>query len=198
MPVLSGPGCLVNASCPASPFPASLSSCICTYAKGGVSSLYAIECTEAMTDTNVLSVEWWGGLVTSAKLTSLGKMLGAIKKKSDKKDRISSCQTESIVNLTWAIEGTIKCIDLTSADNTTLQFNALLQNATKYLWVARMCDGDDRVLPIGYATVSDFDWVVPDNFEENQSLKFELSWIEFAKPKVYTVAGLSAVLPKEA
>jgi hypothetical protein len=47
-------------------------------------------------------------------------------------------------------------------------------------------------------TVSDFDWTVPDNFEEVQSITIEIGWFELGMPKTYDVAGLSAVVPKAA
>jgi len=65
-----------------------------------------------------------------------------------------------------------------------------------YILAARMCDGNDTILPIGPFTTSDFNWTVPDNFEEFQSMTVELSWLELGLPVTYDVAGLSAVLPK--
>lgn len=98
--------------------------------------------------------------------------------------------------LTWALKYTIKVFDKTSADTTTEQVNAVLKRFQNFQVVARMCDGPDTVLPIGVFSVSDFDWVVPESSDDIQSVSFELSWNELAKPKVYVVAGLSAIIPK--
>jgi hypothetical protein len=78
------------------------------------------------------------------------------------------------------------------------QINALIANAGNYQLIARMCDGPDTVLPIGPIVLSDFNWTVPDNFEEVQVIELELSWVELGMPKTYEIAGLSAVVPKAA
>ena len=90
----------------------------------------------------------------------------------------------------------IKYFDKTSARKTCAVLNEVLTNFSQYLLVARMCDGDEVVLPIGVFTTSDADWTIPDNFEENQSATVELSFIQFGFPCTVDVPGLQAVLPK--
>ena len=131
-------------------------------------------------------------------LGRIGIGLGSIAKKSDKKERVGSCRTEQIVQTTWALTYVIKCFDKTSARTTTEQVNTLITKFNNFLLIARMCDGTDTVLPIGVFTTSDFNWTVPDNSEEYQTITLELSWPELGLPKTYDVPGLSAVLPKAA
>jgi hypothetical protein len=149
-----------------------------------------------MTEANILDTAWWSGLVSAEQLGRLGIGLGSIAKKSDKKERVGSCRTEQIVSTTWALTYVIKCFDKTSARTTTAQANAIITRSSNFLLIARMCDGDGTVLPIGVFTPSDFNWTVPDNSEEFQSITLELSWVELGLPKTYDVAGLSAVVPK--
>lgn len=198
MPVLTAPACNPTEDCPLVEFPQSSALCVCELAVGGVNDLYFIPCDETMSEANLLDVAWWQNLVTEEKLGRIGVGLGSIAKKSDRKERVGSCRTEQIVQTTWALTYVIKCFDKSSARTTTEQVNTLINNFSKFLVVARMCDGSDNVLPIGVFTTSDFNWTVPDNAEEFQSISFELSWPELGLPRTYDVAGLSAVVPKAA
>lgn len=207
MPVLTGAACLTSESCPEVIFPSSLSLCKPILSTGGVNDLYLIPCTQIMSAVNITDLDWWALLVNgdstadpvvNPKLGRVGKGLGSIGKKGDKKLRIGSCNVEQIVSLTWALKYQVYSIDKTSADTTTEQMNSLISDGGRYLLIARMCDGPDTILPIGEFTTSDFNWTVPDNFEDVQMVEMELSWQELGMPKRYTVAGLSAVLPKVA
>jgi hypothetical protein len=207
MPVLTGAACLTSDSCPEVIFPTTLSLCKPTLAAGGVNDLYFIPCSQVMSAVNIADLDWWSLLINGdseaepevlPKLGRLGIGLGSIGKKSDKKERIGSCRVEETTSLTWALKYQIKSFDKTSADTTTLQMNSLLTESGSYLVIARMCDGPDTILPIGEFTTSDFNWTVPDNFEEVQVIELELSWQELGMPKRYSIAGLSAVLPKVA
>lgn len=198
MPVLTAAACNPSVDCPLVEFPQSSSLCQCDLAVGGINDLYFIPCSAVMSETNILDVAWWQGLVNAGTLGRIGIGLGSIAKKSDKKERVSSCRPEQIVQTTWALTYVIKCFDKTSARTTTEQVNTLITKFNNFLVIARMCDGSDTVLPIGVFTTSDFNWVVPDNSEEFQNVTFELSWLELGLPKTYDVAGLSAVLPKAA
>lgn len=196
MPVQTGPSCLTNVDCPVSPLPLATAVCIPSLSYGGINDLYFIPCTQSMTETNILDVDWWTTLVGAGFLGNVGLGLGSIGKKSVKTEKLSSCRPEQIISATWALKYIIKTFDKTSADATTEQVNALLSRYSNFQLIARMCDGDDSVLPIGKFSISDFDWTVPEDFQEVQAVTLEASWIEFAKPKVYTVTGLSAVVPK--
>lgn len=198
MPVLTAPACNPSVDCPLVQFPQSSALCQCDLAVGGVNDLYFIPCDETLSETNILDVAWWQGLIDDEKLGRLGIGLGSIAKKSDKKERVGSCRTEQIVQTTWGLTYVIKCFDKTSARTTTEQVNTLITKFNNFLLVARMCDGSDTVLPIGTFTTSDFNWTVPDNSEEYQNVTVELSWPELGLPRTYDVAGLSAVLPKAA
>lgn len=196
MPVLSAPACNPSVDCPLVEFPQSSALCVCDLAVGGVNDLYFIPCSETLSEANLIDVAWWQGLVDDETLGRIGIGLGSIAKKSDKKERVGSCRTEQIVQTTWALTYVIKCFDKTSARVTTEQVNTLITKFNNFLVIARMCDGTDTVLPIGVFTTSDFNWTVPDNSEEFQTVQFELSWQELGLPRSYDVAGLSAVVPK--
>lgn len=196
MPYLPAAACIVSESCPAPVFPTTSATCSCDLAVGGINELYFIPCSEDFTQANITNPDWYAGLIAANTFGRSGVGLGSIGKKGTKSERVGSCRTEQITQITWSLKFVIKCFDKTSARTTCAQLNELIANFNRYLVIARMCDGDDVVLPIGVFTTSDFDWVVPDNFEENQNATYELSWIEFGFPCTVDVAGLSAVLPK--
>lgn len=203
MPVLTAPACTPSVACPATPFPVATANCSCTLSTGGINDLYFIPCSEQMSETNILDTAWWAGILTEGSgggsaLGNIGVGLGSIAKKADKKERVSSCKIEQLISTSWAIKYILKCFDKSSEKVTHEQVNALISNSGSYQLIARMCDGEDTVLPVGTFTLSDFNWVVPDNFEEVQSIELELSWFELGMPKTYNVAGLSAVVPKAA
>lgn len=203
MPLLTGPGCIPSVACPASPFPTATANCTCLMSTGGVNDLYFIPCDQQMTEANITDLAWWQALVdgdspNSSFLGNIGIGLGSIAKKTDKKERVSSCKIEQVVSTTWALKYVLKCFDKSSEKITHEQINQLIANSGNYLAIARMCDGANTVLPIGVFALSDFNWTVPDNFEEVQSVELELSWFELGMPKTYDISGLSAVVPKAA
>lgn len=203
MPLLTGPGCTPSVACPASPFPVATANCTCLLSTGGVNDLYFIPCDQEMTETNIVDTAWWQALVDgdspgSSFLGNIGIGLGSIAKKTDKKERVSSCKIEQVVSTTWALKYVLKCFDKSTEKVTHEQINQLISNSGNYLAIARMCDGADTVLPIGTFALSDFNWTVPDNFEEVQTVELELSWFELGMPKTYDVTGLSAIVPKAA
>lgn len=198
MPVLSAAACNPSEDCPLVTFPQSSALCVCDLAVGGINDLYFIPCDQVLSEVNILDVAWWQGLLDDDKLGRIGIGLGSIARKNNKTERVGSCRTEQIIQTTWALTYVIKCFDKSSARTTTDQVNTIITKFNNFLVVARMCDGSDTVLPIGKFTTSDFNWTVPDNFEEVQTAQFELSWNELGLPRSYDVAGLSAVLPKAA
>lgn len=195
MPFMDGPGCVLG-TCDPPAFPVTEASCICDVAVGGINELYFVPCTETMSEANLTDIEWWQGLVDDQKIGRSGLGLGSIGKKSTTSDRVASCRPSQLTGITWALKFLIKCFDKTSARTTCAKLNELITKADKYLCIARMCDGSDTILPIGTFATTDFDWVVPDNSEENQNAMFELSWKEIGFPCTLDVAGLSAVVPK--
>lgn len=200
MPYISGPGCTLEAGCDEPDFPTAEAQCVCEVAVGGVNELYFIPCTETFSEDNVLDIDWWtarvGTVEEPGNLGRSGLGLGSIGKKTDRKERVASCRTEQLISITWALKFQIKCFDKSSARSTCAKMNELINKADKYLLVARMCDGDDTILPIGKFDTSDFNWTVPDNNEESQIAEIELSWKEKGFPCTVDVAGLSGVLPK--
>lgn len=206
MPVLTAAACNNSDVCPVTPFPAATALCVPLTSAGGVNDLYFIPCDQEMTETNILDTAWWqalkdgesGASPDGTLLGNIGLMLGSISKKSSKTERIGSCKVEQIVSTTWALKAVLKTFDKSVDKITHAQITALINSASRYQVIARMCDGDNTVLPIGIFSLSDFDWVVPDNFEEVQQVTLEISWIELGLPKTYDVTGLSAIVPKAA
>jgi hypothetical protein len=206
MPVSTAAACVPTADCPATAFPVATANCSCTTSPGGVNDLYFIPCDQVMSETNILNTTWWENLLTSdssgsgggSALGNMGAGLGSIAKKTDKKERLSSCKVEQVISTTWALKYVLKCFDKSTDKVTHEQINALIASSRNYQLIARMCDGDNTVLPIGGIALSDFNWIVPDNFEELQTIELELSWIELGLPKTYNVTGLSAIIPKAA
>lgn len=203
MPVLTAAACNPSVDCPLVQFPQSTGGCNCDLSVGGVNDLYFIPCDSVMSETNILDLAWWSGLLAengsgNADLGKIGIGLGSIGKKNIKTERVGSCRVEQVVGTTWALKYVIKCFDKTSARTTHAQVNALITRSSNFLVIARMCDGANTILPIGVFTTSDFDWVVPDNFEEYQNITLELSWVELGLPLTYDVPDLSSVLPKAA
>ncbi len=195
MPFINTAACVLG-TCEPPSFPVTEAACDCTQAVGGINELYFIPCTETMSQSNVIDPAWWQALVDAGTLGRSGIGLGSIGKKTAKSERLSSCRPEQVTSITWALKFIIKCFDKTSARTTCAKMNELIQRASSYLVLGRMCDGDETVLPIGIFTTTDFDWTVPDNFEDKQQAMFELSWLEFGFPCTVDVPGLSAVVPK--
>jgi hypothetical protein len=184
-------------------FPVATANCNPVLSVGGVNDLYFIPCDQVLSEENILDTAWWqslvdGGSPGSSFLGNIGIGLGSIGKKGTKSERVSSCKVEQLVSATWALKYVIKAFDKSAEKVTHEQVSTLINNAGRFLAIARMCDGENTVLPIGVFTVSDFDWTVPDNFEEVQSITIEIGWFELGMPKTYDVAGLSAVVPKAA
>lgn len=196
MPFNSGPACTIEGTCSAPAFPQATAQCECTVAVGGINELYFIPCTAVFSETNVLDTAWWQAMITANTLGRSGLGLGSIGKKAQKTDRVGSCRTEQVTGMTWAVKFGIKCMDKTSSRSTHARVNEIVSRGDKYLVVARMCDGDNEILPIGKYDLTDLNWTVPDNFEDNQLIEIELSWKELGLPTPINVAGLSAVLPK--
>lgn len=195
MPYVNGAACILG-DCTPPAFPITEVACGCDFAVGGINEVYFIPCTETASEANVTDISWWQGLLDDSKLGRSGIGLGSIGKKNTKTDRVGSCRSEQITSVTWALKFIMKCFDKTSARTTQAKMNELINNFNSYLCIARMCDGDETVLPIGIFNTSDFDWIVPDNFEDTQQAVFEISWKELGFPTTVDVPGLSAVLPK--
>lgn len=200
MPYLSGPACTIADGCAEPAFPQSTQQCVCEVAVGGINELYFIPCTETFSEANVLDVDWWADLVGTVEapgtLGRSGLGIGSIGKSGQQNERVASCRTEQLISITWALTFQIKCFDKSSARSTCAKMNELILRFNNYLLVARMCDGDNTILPVGVFNTSDFDWTVPDNNEESQVAQVVLSWKELGFPCTVDVPGLAAVLPK--
>jgi hypothetical protein len=197
MPFLNAPSCNITGCTPPA-FPVTTGACTCDVAVGGINDLYFIPCTETMSEANVTDVSWWQDLLTAETLGKLGAGLGSIAQGAVQTARTASCRTEQIINITWNLTYQILCMDKTSARSTQAKGNEIINRFDKYLLIARMCDGDETVLPVGVFTPTSANWTVPDNTDENQVVELVLSWKEKALPTTVDVAGLNLILPKAA
>jgi hypothetical protein len=197
MPFNSGPACILG-DCPAPSFPVTDAACNCDFVVGGINEFYAIPCTETMSEANVVDTAWWQAMITAETLGRSGKGVGSIAQGNTATARISSCEPDGIISITWNFTFRVACWDKTSARTTSKKFTELLTKGAKYLIIARMCDGDETVLPIGRATVTAIDFVVPETNDELQTLQVVLSWKELAVPETIDVPGLAVILPKAA
>lgn len=196
-PYTLGAGCVATEECPEVLFPSVVGDCNDDdLSVGGIGEYYIIPCTEAFTEENVTSPAWYTNLIEAGKLGRSGIIIGSIGKISDKKERVGSCRTEQLVGVTWGFKFIKKVLDKTAARKTADQMNALILKAGRFFLILRMCEGDEQILPVGIFNTNDFNWIVPDNFEEFQSIEATLAWKEKGMPKTVDVAGLNAVVPK--
>lgn len=179
-------------------FPVLPQVCNCDVAEGGISELYFIPCSvpNGFTQANMTDIATWQALVGANNLGRTGEIVGSIAKVSDTKQRTSSCKDERITTMTWGLTAKIYCFDKTSANTTCLQMNELITKHKNYLVVARMCDGENTILPIGRVNLADYNWTVPETYEELQYVEFQLTWKYFGQPCVVEVANLSSVVAK--
>ncbi len=206
MPVLTGAGCNNSDICPVTPFPSATALCTPLTSAGGVNDLYFIPCDQVMSEANILDTTWWqtlkdgisGASPDGSILGNIGLLTGSIAKKGSTSAKLGSCRVEQIISTSWGLKAEIRVFDKSVDKVTHAQIDALINSPGRYLVIARMCDGDNTVLPIGTFSVSDFDWTVPDDSLQLQVITLEISWIEFGLPKTYDVTGLSAIVPKAA
>jgi hypothetical protein len=197
MPFLSAAACLPgvcdNGS---SVFPTTDAMCVCEVAAGGINEFYYLPCDFIFSEVNLLDVSKWQDLVDDGKLGRSGLVIGSLGQKSVKTDKLASCRVEQMTAMVWAIKAVQKCFDKTSARSHCAKNNELIKKFDKYLLVARMCEGDNTILPVGVFTTSAFNWIVPEDSQDNQSTEIEYSWKELGMPCTMDVPGLSAVIPK--
>jgi hypothetical protein len=154
MPVLTAAACTPTAECPTVGFPVATANCNPVLSVGGVNDLYFIPCDQVLSEENILDTAWWqslvdGGSPGSSFLGNIGIGLGSIGKKGTKSERVSSCKVEQLVSATWALKYVIKAFDKSAEKVTHEQVSTLINNAGRFLAIARMCDGENTVLPIG-------------------------------------------------
>lgn len=196
MPVSALPACVADNPCGDVTFPQAVANCNPEISAGGVNDVYVIPCDATMSETNILDTAWWQGLIDDGELAAIGPMIGSIARGNVRNVRVASCQVEQPVSITWLLTVNLRLIDKTSAKSTHDQIDALLTQFGRFQVLARMCDGDNTVLPIGAFTTSEINWVVPDNFEEEQVVTFVIAWKQLGLPRTYSVSGLSAIVPK--
>jgi hypothetical protein len=196
-PYLTAAACITGACDDDTPvFPVTDAACSCDILTGGLNELYFLACTVVFSQANLTDVAFWQNLVDNNAVGRSGLLLGSIGQKSVKSDRLSSCRSEQVTQMVWALKAIQKCFDKTSARTTCAKNNELIKRFDKYLLVARMCDGEDTILPVGKFTTSAFNWIVPETSDDNQSTEIEFSWKELGMPCTVDVPGLSAVIPK--
>lgn len=186
-----------NCSCTVNALPPVPStSCECTTWSGRLNDLYFIECTEEVNEDNLLNAGWWSVLVQDGKIHRMGMGIGSYAKKNLTTFDKGGCGSASVEQIEWAINYQIFCVEKT--EFLSHQFaDAMVKGAYKnYNLVARYCDGDEVILPIGKVTLSDFDSALPASPEEFMSFTYEFSWKGLWVPSPLVVAGLNDFVPK--
>ncbi len=164
---------------------------------GRINDIYFIDCSEEISNANLIDTDWWAGLITDSKIHNLGVGIGSYAKKNSATFDAGGCGSPTIESIEWAIQYELFCIDKGTTAHTHEFANALLNGATKnYNVVARLCGGDNLIVPIGKVDISDFDNILPNATDQFMSFKYEFSWKSMTVPHILDVAGLSTVLAK--
>jgi hypothetical protein len=171
--------------------------CQCDTWSGRINDLYFIKCTEAITPGHLVDTAWWAALVANGKLRNTGVGIGSYGKNSITTFDAGGCGLATVQQVEWKLDYQIFCIDKSSSYATHEFVDALVKGALKnYNLVARFCDGDNVILPIGKVDIIDFDNALPSATTDFMSFTLSLGWKQLGVPTPLEVAGLSSVLPK--
>ncbi len=175
----------------------STSACDCNTWTGRLNDLYFIDCSEALNSANIVDIDWWEGLIADGKIFNFGVGIGGYKVKNTTTFDAGGCGSPSVENIEWQLTYQLFCIDKSSAMYTHEFASSLLNGAIKnYNVVARFCDGENMVLPIGAVTIGAFDNELPEDSNGFFSFKYEFNWKSMQPPFPIEIAGLSSVLQK--
>jgi hypothetical protein len=171
--------------------------CQCNTWTGRINDIYLIECTQAINATNLVDTTWWQALIDSDKIRNLGVGIGSYGQSAITTFDAGGCGTATVEQIEWKLDYQIFCIDQSASYYTHEFISALIGGALRnYNLVARFCDGDNVILPIGKVNLSSFDNSLPASTTEFMSFTLQFGWKSMVVPTPLTVAGLSAVLPK--
>lgn len=171
--------------------------CDCTTWGGRINDLYFIDCSEEVSPANLIDTAWWTSLKTNDKIFNLGVGIGGYAKKNAITFDAGGCGVPTIQDIEWALTYQVFCMDKSSAMYTHEFANDLINGGLKnYNVIARFCDGDNMILPIGKVSLSDFNNELPTDITGFMSFSYEFSWKSMVVPTPLEVAGLQAVLPK--
>lgn len=175
----------------------SASTCECTTWSGRLNDLYFIECSETISEANLLDTAWWQSVIDNNKIFNLGVGIGNYGQKNITTFDKGGCGSPSVEQIEWSLTYQVYCVDKTSSFYNHEFADTLLKGALKhYNLVARYCDGDNVILPIGKVDLSSFDSALPASTEEFMSFTYEFSWKGLYVPIPMIVTGLNTVLPK--
>ncbi len=171
--------------------------CECDTVTGRINDLYFIECSETISEANLLDTAWWQSLIDDDKIFNLGKGVGGYGQSAVTTFDAGGCIGESVQNIKWQLDYKVYCIDKASTFWNHEFAEVLLQGGLKnYNVIARYCGLDDTILPIGRVELSNFNNLLPESTDEFMSFEYSFSWKKLGVPVPLIVTGLSAVLPK--
>lgn len=171
--------------------------CECTTWSGRLNDLYFIECSETISEANLLDTAWWQSAIDDNKIKNLGVGIGAYGQKNITTFDKGGCGSASVEQIEWALTYKQYCVDKSSAFYNHEFAEAIVKGALKfYNVIARFCDGDDVILPIGKVDLSSFNNLLPESREEFMSFEYEFSWKGLVVPTPLIVTGLNNILPK--
>jgi hypothetical protein len=175
----------------------SSTTCDCTTWSGRLNDLYFIECDQVPSESNYLDTAYWQGLVDNDKIFNLGVGIGSYGQKNITTFDKGGCGSASVEQIEWQLTYQVYCIDKSTQFWNHEFADTIVKGAMKhYNLVARYCDGDNMILPIGKVNLSSFDSALPASTEEFMSFTYEFSWKGLYVPAPLDVPGLSSVLPK--
>jgi hypothetical protein len=171
--------------------------CDCTTWTGRLNDLYFVECSETINAANLVDTTWWQTAIDNGKLFNLGIGIGSYAKKNITTFDKGGCGTATVEQIEWALTYKLFCVDKSTQFYNHEFADTMLKGAYRnYNLIARYCDGEEIILPIGKVNLSDFDSALPESTEEFMSFTYEFSWKGLWVPSPLTVAGLNSVLPK--
>ena len=192
-------------TCSSVELPALTASCACDTWKGRINDLYFVDCSLELTKANLLDTAWWTAAVNAGKIKKIGVGIGGYQKDEVTTFDAGGCGDATVEQIKWALNYQVFCIDQTSGGSTdypegyyTHEFaNALINGAlANYNLIARYCDGDEVIVPIGKVDLADFDNILPTATTEFMSFTYKFTWKSLKVPHPVTVPGLNAILPK--
>lgn len=188
----------VDSSCTKVTLPSIVAgACECNTWTGRLNDLYFIDCSLAITEANLLDTAWWQANIDNGKIKNIGVGIGGFNQKAVTSFDAGGCGSATVEAIEWALNYQVFCVDKSSAYSTHEFASAMIGGALKnYNLIARFCDGDNVILPIGKVDLGSFDNALPTSTTEFMSFSYEFNWKSLSVPTPLEVAGLAAVLPK--
>jgi len=173
------------------------SACECKPWSGRLNDLYFIDCSLTVNETNLLDLNWWDAGIDAGKIFNMGVGIGGYKKKGATTFDAGGCYGTTVEQVEWSLTYELYCVDKSSVHYTHSFASKLLNGAMKnYNLIARYCDGENTILPIGKVVMADMDNELPTDTTGFMKFSYEFTWRAMDIPTPLEVAGLSSVLAK--